>query len=120
MTRKTYKVHDIDITLSNDGTKEVSKTVYEAEDHHAEDGMIGFEGPDATIVSSVLTPIDTFVVVRGEGTNNDELDHITFGSIPDIKDKDLLWLAAGAEEITINHNIGGAPSFSGPSPKSKN
>ena len=114
MVRKTYKVHDIVIPQANDPTKTISKTVYEAEDHHAEDGMIGFEAPDATLVTNVLTPVDTVVVVRGEGAAADTIDHIIFGSVPDIKDKDLLWLVQGAEAITINHNTATPPADSGP------
>lgn len=114
MVRKTYKVHDIVIPQSNDPTKTISKTVYESETHHAEDGMIGFEAPDATLVSNVLTPVDSLVVVRGEGASADVIDHITFSAVPDIADKDLLWLAQGAEAITINHNTGSPPANSGP------
>jgi len=114
MVRKTYKVHDIVIPQANDPTKTISKTVYESETHHAEDGMIGFEAPDATLVSNVLTPVDSVVVVRGEGASADIIDHISFSAVPDIKDKDLLWLAKGAEAITINHNTSSPPANAGP------
>lgn len=114
MVRKTYKVHDIVIPQANDPTKTVSKTVYESETHHAEDGMIGFEAPDATLVSNVLTPVDSVVVVRGEGASADIIDHISFSAVPDIADKDLLWLIKGAEAITINHNTGSPPANAGP------
>jgi len=114
MVRKTYKVHDIVIPQANDPTKTVSKTVYESETHHAEDGMLGFEAPDATLVTNVLTPIDTVVVVRGEGAAADVIDHITYGATPDIADLDLLWLQKGAEAITLNHNTATPPANSGP------
>lgn len=76
--------------------------------------MIGFEAPDATLVSNVLTPVDSLVIVRGEGASADTLDHISFSAVPDIADKDLLWLAQGAEAITINHNTASPPANAGP------
>lgn len=112
--RITYKVHDIVIPQANDPTKTISKTVYEAETHHSEGGMIGFAAPDATLVSNVLTPADSLVVVRGEGASADTIDFISFTSDPQIKDKDLVWLQQGAEAITINHNTGSPPANAGP------
>lgn len=112
--RVTYKVHDIVIPQANDGSKTISKTVYEAEDHHSEGGMIGFASPDATLVSNVLTPLDSLVVVRGEGAAADTIDFISFSSEPQINDKDLVWLQQGAEAITINHNTSTPPANAGP------
>jgi len=112
--RITYKVHDIVIPQANDPTKTISKTVYEAENHHAESGMIGFSAPDATLVSNVLTPVDSLTVVRGEGASADTIDHISFTADPQINDKDLVWLQQGAEAITINHNTSSPPANAGP------
>lgn len=114
MVRKTYKFHDITIPQANDPTKTISKDNYISPDHHSEDGMIGFDAPDSTLVTNVLTPIDSVVVVRGEGASADVIDHIVFSAVPDIADKDLLWLIKGAEAITINHNTGSPPANSGP------
>ena len=112
--RITYKVHDIVIPQADDPGKTVSKDVFLTEDTHSEGGMIGFTAPDATLVSNVLTPVDSLVVVRGEGAAADVVDHISFSTEPQINDKDLLWLVAGAEAITINHNTGSVPADSGP------
>jgi len=114
MVRITYKVHDIVIPQANDPTKTVSKTVYESETHHAESGMIGFSAPDKTISSGAVVITDSLSVIRGEGAAADTLDFITFGAIPDINDKDLVWLQAGAEEITLAHNTATPPANSGP------
>lgn len=113
MVRITYKVHDIVIPQANDPTKTISKTVYEAEDHHAESGMIGFTGPDKTIASGAVVLIDSLSVIRGEGASADTLDFITFGATPDINDKDLVWIQQGAEAITIAHNASSPPANSG-------
>lgn len=114
MVRITYKVHDIVIPQANDPTKTVSKTVYEAEDHHAESGMIGFAGPDIIISSGVAIITDTLSIIRGEGAAADTLDFITFGATPEINDKDLVWLESGAEDITLAHNAISPPANSGP------
>lgn len=112
--RITYKVHDIVIPQANDPTKTISKTDYESETHHAESGMIGFSAPDATLVSNVLTPADSLVIVRGESASADTIDFISFTSDPQINDKDLVWLQQGAEAITINHNTTSPPANAGP------
>lgn len=112
--RITYKVHDINIPQADNPAKTVSKNVFLAEDTHSEGGMLGFLGPDSTLVSNVLTPVDTVVVVRGEGAAPDIIDHISYSSEPQIKDKDLVWLIQGAEQITINHNTAAPPANTGP------
>jgi len=114
MARITYKVHDIVIPQPNDPTKTISKTVYQSEEHHAENGMIGFDAPDRTIATGKVILIDSVSVIRGEGAAADTLDFIEFGAIPDINDKDLVWIIQGAEAITIAHNTSSPPSNSGP------
>lgn len=114
MVRKTYKYHEISIPQADDPTKTISKNNYISPTHHSEDGMIGFDAPDSTLVSNVLTPIDSVVVVRGEGAAADQIDHITYGAAPDIASLDLLWLQKGAEAITLKHNVATPPANSGP------
>lgn len=104
MARKTYKVHDIEIPQTDDPGKTISKTVYEAETHHAEHGMLGFEKIPVTIISGVATIVDTFSEVLGESAVDDTLEYINVGATPEINVGDIIMLEEGAENITIMHN----------------
>lgn len=114
MVRKTYKVHDVVIPQANDGTKTISKDVYLDEDHHAEDGMLGFDKIPVTIVSGVAIIVDSYSEILGEGASDDILDFINIGTTPDINIGDVVMLEEGAQNITITHNASSPPANSLP------
>jgi len=114
MVRDGYSSHEITIPQINDPTKTVSKDVFQSETLHTESGMIGFTAPDKIIATGKVILVDSLSVIRGEGAASDTLDFIEFGTAPDIKDKDLVWIQQGAEQITIAHNTSTPPANSGP------
>jgi len=114
MVRKSYKVHDVVIVQANDPTKTISKDVYLDEDHHAENGMLGFDKIPVTISSGVATITDTFSEILGEGAADDLLEYINIGATPDINIGDIIMLEEGAQNITIMHNALSPPANSLP------
>jgi len=114
MVRKSYKVHDVVIAQANDPTKTISKDVYLDEDHHAEDGMLGFDKIPVTISLGVATIVDSYSEIFGEGAADDTLDFIEIGATPDINVGDVIMLEEGAQNITITHNAISPPANSLP------
>jgi len=114
MVRKSYKVHDVEIAQADDPTKTISKNVYLNEDHHAEDGMLGFDKIPVTIVSGVAIIIDSYSEILGESASDDILDYINIGVTPDINIGDIVMLEEGAQNITITHNASSPPANSLP------
>lgn len=114
MVRKTYKVHDVVIPQADDPTKTISKDVYLDEDHHGEDGMLGFDKIPVTLASGVAIIVDSYSEILGEGAADDTLDYINIGVTPDINVGDVVMLEEGAQNITITHNALAPPANSLP------
>lgn len=110
--RKSFGRHATPInTGSNDGSKIVSKNVWNEDP--AKDGMFGHTSANVTISSGKISPVDTLVVVAGEGAADDDLDFIDYTADPAIADGDYVKLLKGSQIITVKHNTGSPPANAG-------
>ena len=119
MARKAYSKHATQVNTSSfpdDGSSAIGTNEWNANPDQG--GMLGFTIATKTIASGALTPIDSANKVTGEGSANDNLDFITYGSANDIAEEDIIFLYKNANVITVRHNQGSAPSNSGNIPVS--
>lgn len=100
MARNIKYDHNVVVTGSNDGTKQVSKDAWN--DGHDELGMFGHGVPTTlTIAAGVIIPINSMHLIDGQGASADNLDNITN---TETVDRDELWLIKGVEDITVRDN----------------
>ena len=114
MTRKAYNKHATQVNTSSfpdDNSSAIGSNEWNANPDQG--GMLGFTIATKTIASGALTPVDSANKVTGEGSANDNLDFITYGSANDIAEEDVIFLYKNANVITVRHNQGSAPSNSG-------
>ena len=114
MTRKAYNKHATQVNTSSfpdDNSSAIGSNEWNANPDQG--GMLGFTIVTKTIASGALTPVDSANKVTGEGSANDNLDFITYGSANDIAEEDVIFLYKNANVITVRHNQGSAPSNSG-------
>lgn len=114
MARKAYSKHATQVNTSSfpdDGSSAIGTNEWNANPDQG--GMLGFTIATKTIASGALTPVDSANKVTGEGSANDNLDFITYGSASDIAEEDIIFLYKNANVITVRHNQGSAPSNSG-------
>jgi len=114
MTRKAYNKHATQVNTSSfpdDNSSAIGSNEWNANPDQG--GMLGFTIVTKTIASGALTPVDSANKVTGEGSANDNLDFITYGSANDIAEEDIIFLYKNANVITVRHNQGSAPSNSG-------
>jgi len=104
MVRKIKFNHNVVVTGSNDGGKQVSKDAWN--DGHDEQGMIG-HGTVTTLTISAgnITPIHDMHKLDGESASADNLDNILTTETAEF---DELWLVKGVEVITVRDTQGGA------------
>jgi len=114
MVRKAYNKHATQVNTSSfpdDNSSAIGSNEWNANPDQG--GMLGFTIVTKTIASGALTPVDSANKVTGEGSANDNLDFITYGSANDIAEEDVIFLYKNANVITVRHNQGSAPSNSG-------
>lgn len=100
MARNIKYDHNVVVTGSNDGTKQVSKDAWN--DGHDELGMFGHGVPTTlTIAAGAIIPINSMHLIDGQGASADNLDNITN---TETVDRDELWLIKGVEDITVRDN----------------
>ncbi len=76
MVRNIKYDHNVVVTGSNDGTKQVSKDAWN--DGHDEFGMFGHGSPTTlTIATGAIVPISSMHLIDGQGASDDQLDTIT-------------------------------------------
>lgn len=110
--RKSFGRHATPINTGvNDPAKVVSKNVWNEDP--AKDGMFGHTPGAVTIATGKISPVDTLVVVSGEGAADDDLDFIDYTSDPAIADGDYVKLLKGSQIITVRHNTASPPANSG-------
>ena len=100
MVRNIKYDHNVVVTGTNDGSKQVSKDAWN--DGHDELGMFGHGTPTTlTIATGAIIPISSMHLIDGQGAADDNLDNITN---TETADRDELWLIKGVENITLRDN----------------
>lgn len=108
MVRNIKFDHNVVVTGTNDGTKQVSKDAWN--DGHDETGMFGHGTVTTlTVATGAVVPINDMHKLDGEGAAADDLDTITNTETLEFDELDLL---SGAQTVTIT-NSGNIVTLSG-------